>query len=113
ESIKTVVNSLVKVLKSYAKKYPYCLPFTLQCEAKASWLSNDKRQAILTWEKGIAFAREKSLQLPLGLTLQDLGIHLADDPTRQKSVFNEAKEIYTELGMSYYASTLESTTAAG
>ncbi len=103
ETIESITKDLLKILKSYAKKYPICMPSTLQCEAKMLWLQEKQNPAISKWRESVDIAKTNNMTLATGIANQDLALHL-DDSQEKEKLLQEAKQLYNSINATYYAS---------
>jgi hypothetical protein len=61
-----------KILKQYARTYPFAQPRSLRYQARYAWLSGKRRKAEKLWAKSLAQAEALAMVQEAALTRQDM-----------------------------------------
>lgn len=89
----------VKTLQSHANRFPFGLPRALVWQGLYEWLNGNYERAIRTWRKALEAARRLNLRYDEALAHSQLARHLPPQDPNQQEHRQQAKEIFSDLGV--------------
>jgi len=99
--LKAAAQRAVLNLRRHARIYPISRPYFWLTRGRYHWLSGKPAQAHQAWDKALDEARRLAMPYEQGLTLVEIGRHLADDQPDRQQCLGQARQIFERLGVAY------------
>jgi hypothetical protein len=96
--LKKRAQRTVKLLKQFARPFPFSKPRSLLWEGIYSWQEGKAAKATKHWLSGLESARELRMPYDEGLILLELGVHPTGETTEAEQALETAREILLSMG---------------